>query len=164
MSALAGLSAGYGVFYPLQTFSRTASLDISEVPFFIEGSDTDTTQALISLAKLISHNVTEADSSRRAILHLAAIFACNFPNYMWDIASQILGDHGMQLSIFAPLLRQTLDKALSITPYEAQTGPAMRADVAVMQKHMSQLPDDQKLIYNQISAAIMQRHNISIPT
>lgn len=161
MDALAGMSDRYGVFYPLQTFSRTAKLDISKVPFFIEGSDTATTEALMSLARLISHSVTEADSSRRAILHIAAVFACNFTNYMWDIASGILDAHGMRFSVFAPLLKQTLDKALSMHPYDAQTGPAMRADVAVMQKHEALLPDDQKLIYNLISAAIMRRHNIS---
>ncbi len=161
IDALAGISAGYGVFYPLQTFSRTAKLDISEVPFFIEGSDTDTTEALMSLARLISNNVTDADSSKRAILHLAAVFACNFTNYMWDIASGILNAHGIRFSVFAPLLRQTLDKALSMPPYDAQTGPAMRADVAVIQRQEALLPDDKKLIYNLISAAIMRQHNIS---
>lgn len=58
-----GYKSRYGVFYPLQTFTRDLDVDVSEVPFFIEGVDRDVCDALISLANSISRSVEEADSS-----------------------------------------------------------------------------------------------------
>ena len=47
----------YGVFYPLQTFSKSVDLDMSRVPFFIEGSDKRTTDEIRQLALSVSTTV-----------------------------------------------------------------------------------------------------------
>lgn len=47
------IQARRGVFYPLQTFSRNRPVDMSEVPFFIEGSDAHVSETLMDLAKRI---------------------------------------------------------------------------------------------------------------
>ena len=88
MSAHAGTSARVGV------FSREAKVDVERVPFFIEGNTPACADELAALARTISHSVVFADSARRSVLHLAAVFACNFSNYMWDCADEILAKAG----------------------------------------------------------------------
>ncbi len=90
MEALAPISDSYGVFYPMQTFSKSMDVDMTEVPFFIEGSTEATTEFLKGIASQLSHKVYETDSHRRALLHIAAVFACNFTNRLWDISASVL--------------------------------------------------------------------------
>lgn len=144
-----------GVFYPLQTFSKDAEVNMAEAPFFIEASDDATLDALMALARLISRRVAQADSSQRAILHVAAVFACNFANHLWAISSDILAEHGMGLDVMRPLLQATLDKAMSMPPALAQTGPAARRDTAVMQKHIDMLSPEYAEIYRLLSQSII---------
>jgi len=148
-----------GVFYPLQTFSKTSEVDIAHIPFFIEGTDPETIEALAGLAGTISDNVNSVDSSVRGHLHIAAVFANNFANYMWDIADSYLREHtGFDISVFAPLLAETLRKAMSIGPRAAQTGPAKRGDCALINRHIGALRADDAEIYRLISNRITQRH------
>ena len=52
-----------GVFYPLQTFSKTKKIDFKNVPIFIESNSPETQQVLTSLAKAISNKVERIASS-----------------------------------------------------------------------------------------------------
>lgn len=149
---------GTGVFYPLQTFSRDKELDVSQVPFFIEATAPYALSSLKSLASLISGHVYEADSSKRATLHLAAVFACNFSNALWDIAADVLVRDGYPLHVFSPLLHETLDKALLIGPHAAQTGPAVRHDTNVISSQLSRLSGLPHDIYDIITRQIIQSH------
>lgn len=144
-----------GVFYPLQTFSKDAEVNVAEAPFFIEATDDATLSRLMELAQSISRKVTKADSRQRAILHLAAVFACNFANHLWAISAEILGEHGIELDVMRPLLQATLDKAMAMPPAQAQTGPAARRDEAIMQKHLSMLAPEYAEIYKLLSKSII---------
>lgn len=161
MQAIIADCAGKGVFYPLQTFSKDASLDISAIPFFIEGSDADTTRQLSDLAFLISRNVYAADSNQRATLHIAAVFASNFFNHLLVESANILASDGYPLDVLAPLLRITLDKAMSLGPDKSQTGPAARGDIKVIDSHLARLSGFPREIYRLMSEAIMDRHTQS---
>lgn len=156
LDCLKGSAPSTGVFYPMQTFTKGVDLDYSEIPFFIEGSDEKTEKKLMDLARLISGNVRKADSIGRRQLHLAAVFACNFTNRMMGIADEILKEHGMDYTVMLPLLKQTMEKLSSIPPGEAQTGPAVRGDMGVMQAHLKMLEDKPELrdIYKLISRNI----------
>lgn len=148
-----------GVFYPLQTFSKTMEVDIAHIPFFIEGTDMATIEALVKLASTISDNVNRVDSNVRGHLHIAAVFANNFANYMWDIADSYLKEHtDFDITVFAPLLAETLRKAMSIGPCAAQTGPAKRGDRDVIEKHIATLSAADAEIYKLISDRITKRH------
>lgn len=145
-----------GVFYPLQTFSRTAEVDIARVPFFIEGSDADVTSTLISLAKDLSENVHEADSAVRARLHIAGVLTSNFPIYLLEMAREILGD--IPLDVVEPLAYASLRKAFDRGPMEALTGPARRGDVEVIRRQASDIHDEtQRRIYLDLSEAILKQ-------
>lgn len=139
MDVLAPDSKNYGVFYPLQTFTKGVKLLYSEIPFFIEGNNSETTERLINLASLISDRVIKADSEKRRQLHLASVFACNFANNLVTIADDILQQSGMDYTLLLPLLRQTVEKLYELSPALAQTGPAARKDYPVIEAHLSLL-------------------------
>lgn len=145
-----------GVFYPLQTFSKETELNYEEIPVFIEGEVPDTIDNLKQLASLFSKNVREIDSDKRALLHLASVFACNFTNALAGVADNLLKIEGMDLSVLMPLMKQTIKKLETMSPEEAQTGPAVRKDVRVLTKQMNmlqQMPLYQK-IYSDITDLI----------
>lgn len=156
MSALEGCAQHIGVFYPLQTFSKNVSLNYKEIPFFIEGSDDTSIRVLTSAARLISEHVMPADSAIRKKLHIAAVFACNFTNSLAGIADELLQEDGLDYKVMLPLLRQTVDKLSSLSPAEAQTGPAVRGDKTVMDAHLKMLEGNDTLseIYRTLSARI----------
>jgi predicted short-subunit dehydrogenase-like oxidoreductase (DUF2520 family) len=148
-----------GVFYPLQTFSKEKSVDFSEIPFFIEGSDETTAENLEAFAQRLSTKVYRADSAQRATLHLAAVFACNFANHLWSIAADTLSEANYSFDIFKPLLQETLNKAIQLTPAAAQTGPARRGDMNIINAQLAKLDGDKRDLYELITNMIIAKHH-----
>lgn len=158
-----GRKSNYGVFYPLQTFSKNAEVEIGDVPMLIEGSSPPVQKELEAIASTISDRVEEADSARRESIHVAAVFACNFANLMWLEADNLLKDSKAgDISLFRPLLRQTLSKLEAMTPEEAMTGPARRGDTMVIAKHENRLPADLKEIYSLLSDRILKHYHTDL--
>jgi predicted short-subunit dehydrogenase-like oxidoreductase (DUF2520 family) len=149
-------NVNYGVFYPLQTFSKHKTLDFSQVPLCLEANNAQNLQLLKKLATLISNNIYEVDSEQRKILHLAAVFACNFPNYLYGVAQQLLAQHQLDFNIIKPLIAETANKVQTALPFEVQTGPAVRNDEQTLQKHEDLLKghSDWLTIYKLLSEQI----------
>ena len=138
----------FGVFYPLQTLSAERPVSLEDTPFLVEGSSQQVTQMMSSLASSISKTVIEMDSSRRLVIHLAAVFANNFSNHMVTIAERILKENEGDFALLAPILRETFSKMADMGPESAQTGPAIRNDQVTIQKHLALLkayPEWEKL-------------------
>ena len=150
-----------GVFYPLQTFSKTKEVNFRSVPLCIEGADEQITKQLIELAQTVSNNVYKVSSAQRKVLHLAAVFACNFPNYLYNIAQQLLADHNMDFEMLRPLILETAEKIQNHEPVEVQTGPAVRNDKNTMAAHLQMLDKqpDFKEIYELLSQGIIKNDN-----
>ncbi len=72
---------------------------------------------------------------------------------MYDVASRLLAEEGIPFDVLLPLIDETASKVHTLTPYEAQTGPAVRGDKVVMRNHMDALEGDSELceIYERIS-------------
>jgi len=128
-----------GVFYPLQTFSKSRKVNLEEVPFFLEASDSDTMNELRNVALLISGKIYESSARDRQILHLAAVFACNFTNHMYTLAGRISNMTSFGFEVLKPLIAETARKALETGPEIAQTGPAIRNDTDTLKKHLELL-------------------------
>ena len=141
MDVLAPHCDRYGVFYPLQTFSKADCLDYHKIPVFIEASDPASLQTLSETASLFSGTVREADSALRARLHVASVFAANFANHLWAIADTLLQRDGLDISVLRPLIEASVAKLRYMTPAQAQTGPASRGDQAVIASHLEALSD-----------------------
>ena len=149
----------YGVLYPLQTFSKDATVNVAEVPFFIEGNNADTERDIAIIANALSATVKRADSNCRRRIHAAAVFACNFTNHLWAIANDILAQGNLDWDVLMPLLKVTLAKTQQLSPADAQTGPARRGDTGTMNSHLAMLDDHQQEIYRMLSDSIMKRYN-----
>ncbi len=150
-----------GVFYPLQTFSKIKEVDFLTVPLCIEGADETITSELKQLAQTISNNVYLVNSAQRKTLHLAAVFACNFPNYLYGVAQQLLEQQQMDFSMLRPLILETAQKVQERFPAEVQTGPAIRNDENTMAMHLLMLENepDLKTLYSLISQDIIKNDN-----
>lgn len=156
---LSSCSKRYGVFYPLQTFSKGVAVDVSEVPIFTEGSTLEVEKEIKALAESITSRVIHAEEDTRRRMHIAAVFGCNFVNYLWTLSDDILREEGLSLDVLRPLLYETLRKAVTIGPGAGQTGPAVRGDRKIMDKHLSLLSPEEADIYRLLSDSIYKYHH-----
>lgn len=156
----AGLTA-YGSLYPLQTFSVRKMPDWPGTPVFIHAGSEEHKNRLRKIAHLLSDRVIEADDEQRLGLHIGAVFANNFSNHLFALASGWLEQKGLDFNYLLPLIRETVHKLDDLSPYDAQTGPAVRNDEKVMKKHLEELNGAPwlKEIYQLISRSIRQLHS-----
>ncbi len=147
-----------GVIYPLQTFSKTREVNFNAVPLCIEGSNNLVTQQLLELGQTISKNVYQVDSGQRKVLHLAAVFACNFPNNLYAIAQSLLVQHQLNFDMLRPLILETAQKVQDNFPVDVQTGPAIRHDQNTMDAHLQMLTHYPQLqqLYDALSQSIIK--------
>ena len=150
----------FGVFYPFQTFTKEKKVDFKHVPVCIEANNPQNLEILDQLGRSLSENVRHLDSQQREQIHLAAVFACNFVNHFYAIAKELMDAKAIDFDIIKPLILETAQKAVDQNPELSQTGPAIRNDNAVMDKHLSMLANhpDLQIIYKQISQQIIQTH------
>lgn len=156
MDVLEHLEINYGVFYPLQTFTKEKAIDFSDVPICIEASSTRVHEVLFAIARSLSQKVVVMDSKDRKVLHLAAVFTNNFCNHLLFRAKTITDAEGIDFQLLKPLARETMEKAFFLTPELAQTGPARRGDQGTMKKHLAMLDGNTELqnLYKTLSINI----------
>lgn len=139
------LTDDYAVFYPFQTFRKEIQMDFSGVPVCIEASNKEFENQLTKLANDLSCKYYFYNSEQRIILHLAAVFACNFMNHSVHIGEEILKSANINPEIIKPLLRQSFNNILNYGAGKVQTGPAIRNDKVVINNHLSLLKKDPEL-------------------
>jgi predicted short-subunit dehydrogenase-like oxidoreductase (DUF2520 family) len=150
----------YGVLYPLQTFSKSRDMDFSKIPLCLEGNSPETTIALLTIAAKLSPLIYKVSSEDRKLLHLAAVFACNFTNHLYQLSAEILQQKGLDFDMLKPLILETAEKVQTALPKEVQTGPAVRHDELTMQKHLQLLKGTPELaeIYETLSKSIKKTY------
>lgn len=148
-----------GVFYPLQTFTKARAVDFKDVPVFIEASDADAEKKLTSIAKGLTKKFKKISSEERKALHVAAVFASNFPNHMLRISKELMEESGLNFDWLKPVILETINKALAQGPEYSQTGPAVRGDLEILDEHMKYLKSDKAVakIYELISQNIIDK-------
>lgn len=145
----------FGVFYPFQTFSKGREVDWLKVPVFIEANESGNLDILRSVAKQISGKVAELSSYDRRYVHLTGVFASNFTNHMYTLSKQFLNHVNLPFDISLPLIDETAAKVHALSPEDAQTGPAVRYDENVINKHLDLIEDENiRQIYKLISENI----------
>lgn len=144
-----------GVFYPLQTFSKNKAVDFLNIPICLESQTASDYALLEKAAGSISNSVYKIDSTQRKALHVSAVFANNFTNHLYQIAGAICAENHIPFDILKPLIRETAEKVQTLSPSEAQTGPAKRHDSNTINAHLEFLSDpNQKNIYTQLTQSI----------
>lgn len=150
-----------GVFYLLQTFSKSKKVDFQDIPVFIESDIPETEKILKQMGNAISKQVFRITSHERKAMHVAAVFASNFTNHMLLVAQQIMKDNSLSFDWLKPLIAEMINKSLAIGPENAQTGPARRGDLAILDKHLEFLADDEPVaeLYKLISQHIVDTYH-----
>ncbi len=148
-----------GVFYPLQTFSKSAEIDFLDVPICLEVLDKKDYPLIKTLAKAISNNVKRINSDQRAALHLGAVFVNNFTNQLYRVAHEITESQGAEFDLLKPLITETAKKVQNLSPYQAQTGPALRNDKKTIKNHLELIEkSSHKEIYELMTKSIKKTH------
>ena len=160
LSVLQKYSSNTGVFYPLQTFLKSRMISFENIPVFVEASSKENEEIILSVARKISKIVTVLDFEKRQMLHVSAVFACNFVNYFYTIAAELLESKDISFDALRPLIMETAEKVMTMEPGKAQTGPAMRFDKNIMEKHLSLLNSnkDYQELYMSVSKGIFEYH------
>ncbi len=152
----------YGILYPFQTFSKAKPLtDWCEIPLFVvtNAEKVDDSHFLVRLARSLSSQVLVVQPEELDKLHIAGVFANNFTNYMYCCAKQVLASTSIPFPVLIPLIQQTAQKIQTLSPQEAQTGPAKRNDKTVIEKELNILQSTDKTltdIYRLLSEGIVR--------
>ncbi|MDR0364162.1 MAG: DUF2520 domain-containing protein [Bacteroidales bacterium] len=150
-----------GVFYPLQTFNKEREVDFHKIPIAIEATNESDEKILERLALRLSETVISLTEEQRQALHVAAVFASNFTNYMHALSADILKSNHLDFRLLMPLIQETAKRAGETdNPFSAQTGPAVRNDLITIQKHLDFLFPNEKLknIYQFLTEAIIKEY------
>lgn len=150
----------YGIFYPLQTFTKNAIVDFNIIPFFILGSNEGVEKKLIDLAKIISNNVEIMDDVKRQKLHISAILVNNFVNHLFALSEQYCIENDLNFDLLKPLIGSTFNKVSNnISPTIVQTGPAKRGDLGTIMEHLEIIKTSKikhlESIYTLLTASII---------
>lgn len=144
-----------GVFYPLQTFSKTKTVNFSTIPICLESDSETDYEFLEIIAQSISKNTYKINGEQRKSLHVAAVFVNNFVNHLYQIGNEICIENQVSFDILKPLILETANKIRMLSPNEAQTGPAKRKDQSTIQTHLDFLDNkNHNLIYKILTQSI----------
>jgi len=143
-----------GVLYPVQTLSLLQKIDFREVPLAIEVENPADESLLLELSSSLSNHVYKLSSAEREKLHVSAVFANNFSNFMFICAASFCAENNIPFDILKPMILETGKKVQYLNPIEAQTGPARRNDQLVINRHLHELEGERHEIYKLLSAAI----------
>ena len=160
MNILASYTTNFGVFYPFQTFTAEKKIDFNTIPVCIEANTPKNLEVLKELAQSVSQDIRMINSDQRQQIHLAAVFVYNFVNHFYTIGEELLREKGIGFEILKPLILETAAKVITQSPGTAQTGPAIREDRNIIDKHLKLLNThpDLKNLYAMISERIIQTH------
>ncbi len=161
-TVLRPLFAHYGVFYPVQTFSRERAVDFRQLPICLHASGAEDLEVLTSVARALTDQVHTLDDEQRAVLHVAAVWVNNFANHLFAVADDILTREGLPFDLLRPLLLETASKAVQHAPAAVQTGPAARGDRRTIERHLAFLEKypEYSALYRQLTEAIRQAEHL----
>ena len=125
----------YGVLYPLQSLRKNMD-EIPTIPFLLEANNETTYKTLEIFAKTLSPIVSPITEKQRLSLHIAAVFASNFTNYIYAETYQFCEAEKIDFNLLLPLIKETANRIVDKSPLEMQTGPARRNDEGTIAKHL----------------------------
>ena len=159
LAALPSQGVRRGILYAFQSFTAGRSVQFEGLPLFVEAESEEDYLMLESFGRMLGCRVERADSERRRRIHLAGVFVNNFVNHLYGVARGVVGGVGLDFEVLKPLIRETAMKALDVdNPALVQTGPAVRGDRAVCERHLEMLQGDdvKQHIYKYITESIWE--------
>lgn len=146
----------HGVLYPVNSITSKLKSFEEGTFFCIEGNTEKVNNKLRKLVSNIHCKSAVINSKERLAVHIAAVFANNFVNALYQSSYELLKQNNLKFEIIKPLLETTLNNALTNEPRNHQTGPAVRKDTITLKKHLSFLKSNPELktIYSKLSKLI----------
>lgn len=159
MDVLKPISSRYGVLWSPQTFVRDVALEYSELPFCIEGCNSDTQDDIERLIGHISNHIYYTTREQRQYLHLSAVFVNNFANALYGVAQNILGRHDIPFEVLYTLISTTTQRVKWGDIRYQMTGPAVRDDRKTLDAHRRLLAEDPDFLqlYDEMTKIIQER-------
>lgn len=149
------------VIWPLQSLTEGVDIHYKNMPMCVQANDDEWQHELVRVFGGISDKCFGVSEEQRVALHMAAVWANNFSNYMFRVAEQICKVHELPFHVLQPLIDETAQKLHSTSPLAAQTGPANRGDLNTIKRHLEMLRNNKELsdLYRSISEQIMNHRN-----
>lgn len=157
MSALQN-HKNHGVFYLPQSFSSSRRPNFEDINICLESSSKEVNKVLEMVAVTLSRKREQINSSQRKKLHLAAVYMNNFVNHCYSKAEEIMEKASIDTHLLDALMRETLEKAIALSPKKSQTGPAIRNDSKTIEKHLQMLEKEDREMYRSITKSIQKTH------
>ncbi len=159
LNVLDALGRETAVLWPIASLTNGVFTDFTKVTLAKE-FHSQAGSELRAVIEQIGGRQIEVDSEQRKVLHLGAVIANNLSNFLWIAAERVAQSTGSQqdFGIYGALIREMVEKALTVGPRAAQTGPARRGDrntIAAHEKMLANEPDIQEL-YRRLSDAILK--------
>jgi predicted short-subunit dehydrogenase-like oxidoreductase (DUF2520 family) len=148
----------HGVLYMPQSFSKLREPNFEDITICLESNTAAVNQVLEMVAVTLSQKQEQVNSEQRKKLHLAAVYMNNFVNHCYSKAGEIMREASMDSHLLDALMRETLEKAIDLSPINSQTGPAIRSDLKTIEKHLKMLKKEDREMYRSITTSIQKTH------
>ena len=157
ITSLENVSEQYGVLYPVQSIRKEMDAATS-IPFLVDGNNETVTAAIEAFAASLGSQVARGNDLVRGKLHVAAVFACNFVNYMYLQSASFCENENIDFTLLQPLIEETALRLRQYHPSQVFTGPAVRKDLATIDRHLQLLQPYplQYQLYNILTEGILQ--------
>lgn len=153
----------WGIFYPLQTITAGRKLDYNKIPILITTESKKTSAYLTDVASSIGSSVFHLEDKSRIHIHIVAVMINNFTNHLLVLSDEYMKNHQLPPQLFNSLLLETVNKAIDLGAYNAQTGPAKRGDMNTIHQHL-EIIQEQDIpamlgLYKMFTKSIMQHYS-----
>ena len=145
-------------FHPIQTFIKGLYYKTFEgVPVSLQG-DASVLEALKIIASNLKAEPFVVTEDDKHLLHIAAVFACNYMVTMAKASQNILNLASDPIEInlgkLMPLMVTTLENIKKAGPDKALSGPLKRGDLETIKRHLSALEgqSELKILYKEIGS------------
>lgn len=149
-------TTNFGVLYPLQSLRKDIA-KIPDIPVVVDANSTKAEEALFEFARDWAAGVFKCNDEQRLKLHLAAVVASNFTNYLYTLAEDFCKTEALQFEMLFPMIKEIAQRLEFASPRILQTGPAVRGDHETIRKHIELLEDHPSLkkIYSSMTESII---------
>lgn len=161
LQELAHVSEQVGCLWCLYSIQKHNLPTRTNIPVFINATTDTALSVAQTLAQNISSEVYTISDTEKLALHVSAVLVNNYTNHLLAIAEKIIVEHGLTVKYVLPIVEQTVEKMHQHSAADNQTGPALRNDTAILEKHIQFLqphPEWQSL-YQAMATSIQKMHH-----
>ena len=158
---LNSFSNRWGCIYPLQTIKKNQLVEWNNIPFFVEASNVNDLKLLTNFCIANNLQYSVKNSSQRNQIHIAAVATNNFIYFLLSTIKEYCDKNEINFKTLKPLMDKSLNNILNFPAHQLQTGPAIRKDLKLIERHLESLKteEDFKDIYQLFSEKILKKHH-----